>query len=231
MALSLSPSEVEEDLLRVGAADAGEPRAGHEPVRAQRPRVGDVQERHRGDGQVLQQGRSVGRRRVRLGRRPEHERLSSRPPVRGQLLGEAALRPEPEQRGQHVARHDGAAERRRARTARACRPRTALITAAATCSAGTAFGPPSVVGVSTRVAEVGGDGSGLHHRHPDAVRLELHDQRLGEPDAGELGRRVDRLERGAEPPGDRSERDDVARVVVRSSPGRPAGWRGRCRAR
>ena len=58
--VAVAVAEVEEDLLRVRAADAGEERAGHEPVGAQRPGVGDVAQRDRGDGQVLGQLVGVG---------------------------------------------------------------------------------------------------------------------------------------------------------------------------
>ena len=166
-------------------------------------------ERDRGDGQVLQQGRGVGRRRVRLRRRAEHERLHR--DLRSSASSLVKLRFDPHRNsgGSSVARDDGAAERAR---------HVLLVLVAlhglddrvGDLLGGHRLGPLPVVRVAARLAEVGGDRSRLHHRHADAVGLELHDQRLGEPDAGELRRRVDRLERRAQPPGDRPERDDVA---------------------
>ena len=138
--VAVAVTEVEEDLLRVGAADAGEPRAGDEPVRSQRPRVRDVQERHRGDGEVLQQRRGVGRRRVGLRRGPEHERLSSRP-CRSSASSLVKLRFDPNRNSGGSTWRATTAPRNDAGTYCSClSPCTALITASATCSAGTAFG-------------------------------------------------------------------------------------------
>ena len=67
--------EVEQDLLGVRAADAGEPRAHDQPVRPQRSGVGHLEQRARRGRQVLRQRVGTGRGRPRLRAGAEHERL------------------------------------------------------------------------------------------------------------------------------------------------------------
>ena len=84
--------EVHEHLLGVRPADAGHPGAQHQPVVAQQPRFGQVDQRHRRRRQVAQQARSVvGQRlgpRLRIGEeleRPQRALLQAGEVVDGAL--------------------------------------------------------------------------------------------------------------------------------------------------
>ena len=216
MALSLSPLEVEQDLLGVRAADAGEPGAGHEPVGAERPGVGQVAQRAGGDGEVADQAvasSGAGRWCPRLGLGAEHEGPHRRPRSERQLAGEAPPGAPAEQRRHQVADRHRRPERRPGRSARAGRPRPPGSTARHR-RGGDRPGPGPVVGVAAGGAEVGGHRPGVHQRHADAVGLELDRQRLGQPHDGELGGGVDRLERRADAAGDRPDRDQVPAAAL-----------------
>ena len=73
--------EVQQHLLRVGAADAGEQRPHDVPVGPQRAGVGHVDQRAGRGRQVPHQPVGLGWRRERLGRRAEHQCLHGSPVV------------------------------------------------------------------------------------------------------------------------------------------------------
>ena len=81
----------------------------------------------------------------------------------------------------------------------------AATTASATDSALIGFGLSRSYGCPRAFAELGRHHARVHDRHSDPVGLHLDRERLGETHAGELRRRVHRLEGRADPAGDRAD--------------------------